>query len=150
MRPLNADEIEVRVGQVFDQKASMLLYKNARVDMTILDETYGEFGWMCDYKEVKGNMYCGISTSRFITSSASINLLSLFCHLSFSDSGHNSAPEPLLSQLFQQILQVQNIICLPCFTSYNMPSKMSSFSLLGFIPDCFSHVLIHAFQSATG
>ena len=61
MRSLNADEIEVRVGQVFDQKASMLLYKNARVDMTILDETFGEFGWMCDYKEVKGNMYCGIA-----------------------------------------------------------------------------------------
>lgn len=61
MRPLNADEIEVRVGQVYNGCCSMLLYKNARVDMAILDETYGEFGWMCDYKEVKGNMYCGIA-----------------------------------------------------------------------------------------
>ena len=60
MRPLRADEIEVRVGQVFDGKVSMLLYKTARTDMTILDETYGEFGWQCDYKELKGNMYCGI------------------------------------------------------------------------------------------
>ena len=61
MRPLRADEIEVRIGQVYDGKVSMLLYKNARVDMAILDETYGEFGWQCDYKEVKGNMYCGIA-----------------------------------------------------------------------------------------
>lgn len=61
MRPLNADEIEVRIGQIYDGCVSMLLYKNARVDMTILDETFGEFGWQCDYKEVKGNMYCGIA-----------------------------------------------------------------------------------------
>ena len=61
MRPLNADEIEVRVGQVFDQKVSMLLYKNARVDMTILDEVYGEMNWQKDYKEIKGNLYCGVA-----------------------------------------------------------------------------------------
>ena len=61
MRALNADEIEVRVGQVYNGAVSMLLYKNARVDMAILDETYGEFGWQCDYKELKGNMYCGIA-----------------------------------------------------------------------------------------
>lgn len=60
MRPLRADEIEVRVGQVYEMKASMLLYKTARTDMAILDETYGEFGWQCDYKELKGNLYCGI------------------------------------------------------------------------------------------
>ena len=60
MRALRADEIEVRVGQVYDQKVSMLLYKTARTDMAILDETYGEFGWQCDYKELKGNLYCGI------------------------------------------------------------------------------------------
>lgn len=61
MRALRADEIEVRVGQVYEGSASMLLYKNARVDMAILDETYGEFGWQCDYKELKGVMYCGIA-----------------------------------------------------------------------------------------
>ena len=63
MRALRADEIEVRVGQIYDKKVSMLLYKNARVDMAILDETYGEFGWQCDYKEIKGNMYCGIAVA---------------------------------------------------------------------------------------
>lgn len=63
MRALRADEIEVRVGQVYDKKVSMLLYKTARTDMTILDETFGEFRWQCDYKEIKGNMYCGIAVA---------------------------------------------------------------------------------------
>lgn len=60
MRALRADEIEVRVGQVYNGGAVMLLYKNARVDMAILDEMYGPMGWQRDHKEVKGNMYCGI------------------------------------------------------------------------------------------
>lgn len=60
MRPLRADEIEVRVGQVYQNGVTMLLYKTARTDMAILDEVYGECGWQCDYKELKGNMYCGI------------------------------------------------------------------------------------------
>lgn len=60
MRPLRADEIEVRVGQVFEKGVSMLLYKNARTDMQILDETYGAMGWQCRYKEVKGNLFCTI------------------------------------------------------------------------------------------
>lgn len=60
MRALKADEIEVRVGQVFEKGVSMLLYKTARTDMQILDETYGAMNWQKDYKEVKGNLYCGI------------------------------------------------------------------------------------------
>ena len=60
MRALRADEIEVRVGQVYDSKVSMLLYKTARTDMTILDETFGEFGWQNRYEERKGIMYCAI------------------------------------------------------------------------------------------
>lgn len=59
MRALRPDEIEVRVGQVFEKGVSMLLYKNARTDMAILDETYE--AWQCDYKEVKGNLFCGIA-----------------------------------------------------------------------------------------
>lgn len=61
MRPLRADEIEVRIGQVYEKGVSMLLYKNARTDMAILDEVYGANMWQCDYKEVKGNLYCGIA-----------------------------------------------------------------------------------------
>lgn len=67
MRPLRADEIEVRIGQIYERGVSMLLYKNARTDMAILDETYGATGWQCDYKEVKGNLYCGIGIENPIT-----------------------------------------------------------------------------------
>lgn len=65
MRTLKADEIEVRIGQVGQDKngngyATLLLYKNARTDMQILDETFGAMNWQKDYKEIKGNLYCGI------------------------------------------------------------------------------------------
>lgn len=60
IRTLRADEIDVRVGTVGEKGVTMLLYKNARVDMAILDETYGAENWQRDHKEVKGNLYCGI------------------------------------------------------------------------------------------
>ena len=60
MRPLRANEIEVRIGQIYEKGVSMLLYKNARTDMQILDETFGPMGWQCKYKEVKGNLFCSI------------------------------------------------------------------------------------------
>lgn len=59
-RPLNADEIDIRVGSVSEKGATLLFYKNARVDMAILDETVGEGNWQRDHKEVKGNLFCGI------------------------------------------------------------------------------------------
>lgn len=61
MRDLKVNEIECRVAQITDKWLTLLLYKTARTDAQILDETYGEMNWQCDYKEVKGNMYCGIS-----------------------------------------------------------------------------------------
>ena len=61
-RLLRADEIETRVKQFVDGKGlSLLLYKTARVDMDILDETYGAENWTNDYKEIKGILYCGIA-----------------------------------------------------------------------------------------
>lgn len=59
-RDLTADEIEVRVASVSDKGVSLLLYKNARCDMNILDETLGPENWQRDHKELKGNIYCGI------------------------------------------------------------------------------------------
>ena len=59
-RALEPQDIEVRVGGVYKSGVTFLLYKNARVDMSILDETVGEFNWQRDHKEVKGNLYCGI------------------------------------------------------------------------------------------
>lgn len=60
MRPLRADEIELRIGTVGKGGVTVLCYKNARVDRQILDEVFGQMNWVCDYKELKGNMYCGI------------------------------------------------------------------------------------------
>lgn len=62
-RDLRADEIDCRISQV-DEKGewlSLLLYKDARVDQNILDETVTPMGWQRDHKELKGNIYCGIS-----------------------------------------------------------------------------------------
>lgn len=44
-RDLKADEIELRVGICKENGLSLLLYKNARVDMDILDETVGATNW---------------------------------------------------------------------------------------------------------
>lgn len=59
-RELRADEIDCRVGTISDKGFSLLLYKDARCDMTILDETVGTLNWQRDHKEVKGNMFCGV------------------------------------------------------------------------------------------
>lgn len=61
MRALRPSEVEVRVGTVGEKGVTFLLYKNARVDRKILDEEYGCMNWQCDFKEIKGNMYCGIA-----------------------------------------------------------------------------------------
>ncbi len=60
-RLLKSDEIEVKVKQVSAKGASLLLYKTARTDMDLLDETVGAENWKDDYKEIKGNLYCAIS-----------------------------------------------------------------------------------------
>ena len=62
IRTLAANEIDCRVGMVSTrtQKVSILLYKNARVDMAILDELVGPENWQRDHKEIKGNLYCGV------------------------------------------------------------------------------------------
>lgn len=44
-RPLEASEIDVRVAQISEKGCQLLLYKNARCDMDILDETVGSFNW---------------------------------------------------------------------------------------------------------
>ena len=59
-RPLTADDVECRVAQCSEKGVSVLLYKDARVDMRLLDETIGAENWQCDYKTIDGKMYCGI------------------------------------------------------------------------------------------
>ena len=45
-RDLRADEIECRVAQAKSTGVSLLLYKDARCDQNILDETVGAMNWM--------------------------------------------------------------------------------------------------------
>lgn len=59
-RRLRADEIECRVQSNKDSGCILLLYKNARCDMNILDEEVGPMGWQRDHKELKGVMYAGV------------------------------------------------------------------------------------------
>jgi hypothetical protein len=61
IRPLRADEIDVRIGMCRNNAASFLLYKDARCDMRILDELFSPFGWQREHKELKGVIYCGVS-----------------------------------------------------------------------------------------
>jgi hypothetical protein len=65
-RTLRADEIEVRVQQVKKSTngkvyAQMLLYKDARVDMMLLDEMFGIFGWQREHTFKDGKNYCRVS-----------------------------------------------------------------------------------------
>ncbi|PRR85553.1 hypothetical protein [Clostridium luticellarii] len=61
IRLLNADEIEVRVQSVKSNGCILLLYKDARVDMRILDETYGPTGWQREHQLINNNLFCTIS-----------------------------------------------------------------------------------------
>lgn len=64
-RELRADEIEVRVQSVKKGRknigAILLLYKDARCDMNILDETLTPFGWQRSHEVVDGKLYCTVS-----------------------------------------------------------------------------------------
>ena len=59
-RDLTADDIEVRVQSVKQNGLILLLYKNARVDMAILDETVGPENWQREHYECKGNLFCRV------------------------------------------------------------------------------------------
>ena len=60
IRLLRAEEISVKVRTVFGGTALLLLYKDARVDMTLLDEAFGPKNWKRFHKEVAGNLFCTI------------------------------------------------------------------------------------------
>lgn len=61
IRLLTADEIECRVGTCNGKGASLLLYKDARVDMRMLDEVFGRMNWKRSHEVVNGNLYCTVS-----------------------------------------------------------------------------------------
>jgi hypothetical protein len=58
-RLLHADEIEARVATVNEKGCSLLLYKDARCDMNILDETVGAMNW--ERTHSRDNANCTVS-----------------------------------------------------------------------------------------
>lgn len=60
IRLLKANEIECRVSVINEKGLSLLLYKDARVDQKILDETFGPFGWKRSHQCIEGNLYCTV------------------------------------------------------------------------------------------
>ena len=66
-RDLTKDEIDCRVQSVHKEGKGLvlLLYKDARVDQNILDETVGVENWQREHYECKGNLFCrvGIDTN---------------------------------------------------------------------------------------
>lgn len=58
-RSLRADEIDVRVQTVTEKGCSLLLYKDARCDMNILDETVGPLDWKREH--TRDNANCIVS-----------------------------------------------------------------------------------------
>lgn len=60
IRLLNADEIECRIASISEKGLSLLLFKDARVDQKILDETFTPFGWRRSHQTIDGNLYCTV------------------------------------------------------------------------------------------
>lgn len=58
-RLLKADEIECRIGTINEKGLTLLLYKDARCDMNILDETVGALNW--DREHTRENANCIVS-----------------------------------------------------------------------------------------
>lgn len=59
LRLLRPNEIDVRVGTINEKGATLLLYKDARVDMNILDEAGVK--WKRSHELINGNLFCTIS-----------------------------------------------------------------------------------------
>lgn len=66
-RDLRADEIECRIAMVKEDAGSrpggisLLLYKDARVDQNILDESVGSMNWKREHQAIDGKMFCAVS-----------------------------------------------------------------------------------------
>ena len=68
IRLLSKEDIEVRVAQtnIYNNngqqvvKVNLLLYKNARVDMKILDELFTPMGWKRTHKLIGDRLYCSV------------------------------------------------------------------------------------------
>jgi len=59
-RELIATEIECRVATVNEKGCSLLLYKDARADMNLLDEAVGAGNWQRNHEVINGNLFCNV------------------------------------------------------------------------------------------
>lgn len=59
-RKLKASEIDARVSTVTEKGCSLLLYKDARVDQNILDETVGCLNWKRSHQLIGDRLYCTV------------------------------------------------------------------------------------------
>lgn len=59
--PLAIDEVDFRVQSINKGGyATILAYKDARVDMNRLDAVYGVDGWQKKYEVINGNLFCSV------------------------------------------------------------------------------------------
>jgi hypothetical protein len=59
--PLTIEEIDFRIQSINKGGyATILAYKDARVDMNRLDAIYGVEGWQKKYEIVNGNLFCSV------------------------------------------------------------------------------------------
>ena len=58
-RPIQANEIDVRIQSINKKYVILLLYKDARVDQNILDETVGALNWQKSYS--RDNQNCTVT-----------------------------------------------------------------------------------------
>ena len=62
---VRACDVELRAAQTrknsYGAYITLLVYKDARVDMRILDKVFGPLNWQRHHKEINGRLYCTIS-----------------------------------------------------------------------------------------
>ena len=59
-RNLRKEEIDLRVATINEKGCSLLLYKDARCDMNILDETVSPENWQRRHEVINGNLFCSV------------------------------------------------------------------------------------------
>lgn len=60
-RALEPDEVECRISTISNKGLALLLYKDARVDQNVLDETVGVLNWKREHQMIGDRLYCTVS-----------------------------------------------------------------------------------------
>lgn len=67
-KPLDISEIDFRVQSINKGGyATILAYKDARVDMQRLDQVVGKLNWQKKYEIVNGNLFCSVGIRNEVT-----------------------------------------------------------------------------------